>query len=116
MLKRLCTAKVANLIVTKAELHYEGSLGLDRAIPRASGIRAYEMVLIANVANGRRFETYAIPEPEGSGACSLYGGAAHMGAKGDELIVMAYGYFQPPEIEFFQGPVVVRLRPDNRVP
>lgn len=116
MLKRLCTAKIANAIITKAALHYEGSLGVDSAVLEAAAIRPYEMVLIANVTNGRRFETYTIPEPPGSGNLCLYGGAAHMGRVGDELIVMAYGYFEPSEAAAFKGPRVVRLAEKNQLP
>lgn len=115
MLKRLCTAKIANGAVTKAALHYDGSLGVDSAVLEASGIRPYEMVLIANVTNGRRFETYTIPESPGSGNLCLYGGAAHMGAVGDELIIMAYGYFEPSEAAGFKGPKVVKLAPQNKL-
>jgi len=72
MLKRMCTAKIANAYITKAELHYEGSCGIDASVLEASGILPYEMVLIANVTNGRRFETYTIPEAPGSGAMRGY--------------------------------------------
>lgn len=113
MLKRMCTAKIANAFITKAELHYEGSCGIDQAILEAAKIHPYEMVLIANVTNGRRFETYTIPEPRGSGAFCLYGGAAHMGKPGDEIIIMAYGYLEPGEVHAFKGPTVVRLAAKN---
>jgi aspartate 1-decarboxylase len=115
MLKRFCTAKIANAFITRSQLHYEGSCGIDSAALKASGIHPYEMVLIANVTNGRRFETYAIPEPPGSGAICLYGGAAHMGKPGDELIIMAYGYLSPAEVRRFKAPKVVRLGAKNRV-
>ncbi len=115
MLKRFCTAKIANAYITKAELHYEGSCGIDAAVLEASGIHPYEMVLIANVTNGRRFETYTIPEPKGSGNFCLYGGAAHMGAPGDELIIMAYGYLEPAEVAAFKAPKVVRLAAQNKL-
>jgi aspartate 1-decarboxylase len=115
MLKRLCTGKIAGGRVTKALLQYEGSLGVDAKVLKTAGIRPYEMVLIANVSNGRRFETYTIPEPAGGGALCLYGGAAHMGAPGDELIIMAYGYFAPAEASRFKGPKVVRLAARNRL-
>ena len=116
MLKRMCTAKIANAFVTKVELHYDGSCGVDRSVLEAAGILPYEMVLIANVTNGRRFETYTIPEPAGSGALCLYGGAAHMGQPGDELIVMAYGYLTEAETSAFKGPRVVRLAAKNKLP
>ena len=113
MLKRMCTSKIANAFVTKAVLHYEGSLGVDASILDAAKILPYEMVLIANVTNGRRFETYTIPEPKGSGNFCLYGGAAHMGQPGDEIIIMAYGYLNPDELSDFKGPRVVRLAAQN---
>jgi aspartate 1-decarboxylase len=71
------------------------------------------MVLISNVTNGNRFETYTIPEPKGSGAFCLYGGAAHMGKAGDEIIIMAYGYLSPAEVRKFKSPKVVRLGANN---
>jgi aspartate 1-decarboxylase len=114
MLKRLCTAKIANAFVTHTELKYDGSIGLDRSMLEASGILPSEMVLIANVSNGRRFETYTIPEPAGSGRVCLYGAAAHMASVGHELIVMAYGYFEAAEAARFHGPRVVRLLPGNK--
>jgi aspartate 1-decarboxylase len=115
MLKRMCTAKIANAFVTQAVLHYEGSLGVDASILESAKILPYEMVLIANVTNGRRFETYTIPEPPGSGNFCLYGGAAHMGQPGDEIIIMAYGYLGPEEISSFKGPRVVRLAAHNKL-
>jgi aspartate 1-decarboxylase len=115
MLKRMCTAKIANAYVTVSQLHYEGSCGIDAKILKASGILPYEMVLIANVTNGRRFETYTIPEPPGSGAFCLYGGAAHMGQPGDEIIIMAYGYLSGPEVKRFKAPRVVRLGEKNKL-
>ncbi len=115
MLKRMCTAKIANAFITKSQQHYEGSCGIDASILEASGILPYEMVLIANVTNGRRFETYTIPEPKGSGNFCLYGGAAHMGAPGDEIIIMAYGYLNETEIAQFKSPRVVRLAAQNKL-
>ncbi len=116
MLKRFCTAKIANAVVTKAVVKYEGSLGVDAAILKAAGVRPYEMALIANLANTQRFETYLIPEPAGSGAVCLYGGAAHMGKPGDELILMISGWLEPAEAAMFEGPRVVKLLPGNRLP
>ncbi len=116
MLKRFCTAKIARAIVTKAEVQYEGSLGVDASILKASGIRPYEMVLVVNVTRPGRFETYTIPEPAGSGNICLYGGAAHLGQPGEELIVMASGYLDPAEAAVYEGPKVVRLASGNKLP
>ena len=115
MLKLFCTAKIANAYITKSQLHYEGSCGIDSKVLKAAGIHPYEMVLIANVTNGRRFETYTIPEPARSGSFCLYGGAAHMGSPGDELIIMAYGYLSSAEVKRFKKPRVVRLGAKNKL-
>ncbi len=115
MIKRLCTGKISKASVTKTAVQYEGSLGVDASILQAAGILPYEMVLVANVTNARRFETYTISEQAGSGQICLYGGAAHMGKPGDELIIMAYGYMTPDEAASFTGPKVVKLGPGNKI-
>lgn len=85
----LLQAKVHRLTVTDKNLSYEGSLGLDSRLLRAAGILPGEVVQVVNVDNGQRFETYAIAERAGSGACVLNGGAARLGEVGDRLIVMS---------------------------
>jgi aspartate 1-decarboxylase len=116
MLKRFCTAKIAGAVVTKAAVKYDGSLGVDSAVLKAAGVRPYEMALIANLSNTQRFETYLIPEPAGSGNVCLYGGAAHMGKPGDELILMISGLLEPAEAAVFEGPRVVKLASGNKLP
>ena len=61
----------------------------------AVGMCNYEKLLVANVDNGERFETYAMRGPRGSGVCCLNGAAAHKGKVGDLLIVMTWA--QMPE-------------------
>jgi aspartate 1-decarboxylase len=53
-------------------------------------------VLICNVSNGNRFETYAIAGERGSGVCSIQGAAAHLSDKGNCIIIMAFGVFDYP--------------------
>ena len=116
MLKRMCTAKIANLKVTRAAAHYDGSLGVDALLLKAVGILPYEMVIVANVSNGKRLETYTIPEPRGSGNVCLYGGAARMGKRGDELIIMAYGYTSATKAKRLPKPRVIHVKGRNRLP
>ena len=68
----------------------------------AVGIFSYERILVADVDNGERFETYAIRGPRGSGVCCLNGAAAHKGKVGDRLIVMSFGTFAPEEAAGWQ--------------
>ena len=71
MLRTMLQAKLHRVRVTEADLHYEGSCGIDRALLDASGIRPNQYIEIYNIANGERFTTYVIEAPRGSGTISL---------------------------------------------
>ena len=90
-------SKLHRIRVTEAKLDYTGSLTIDEDLMDAVGMLNYEKLLVANVDNGERFETYAIRGPRGSGVCCLNGAAAHKGKVGDRLIVMAFAQFSPEE-------------------
>jgi aspartate 1-decarboxylase len=72
----------------------------------AVGIVPYEKILVADVENGNRFETYAISGRRGSHVCCLNGAAAHKGAVGDRLIVMAFAQMTPDEAVGFTPKVL----------
>jgi aspartate 1-decarboxylase len=112
----LLRAKLHRIRVTEACRDYVGSLTLDEDLMDAVGIFNYERILVANVENGERFETYAIKGPRGSGVCCLNGAAAHKGKIGDLLIVMAWAQVPEEEAAAFQPKIGVldknnRLRP-----
>lgn len=102
----LLKAKLHRIRVTEACLHYEGSLTLDPDDMEAVGIVPYEKILVADVENGNRFETYAICGRRGSHVCCLNGAAAHKGAVGDRLIVMAFAQMTPDEAVGFTPKVL----------
>lgn len=114
MYRVILKSKLQRLRVTDANLHYEGSLGLDRTLMEAAELVPYEQVVVLNVNNGERFETYVIPEAAGSGTVCLNGPAARKGVKGDELIVLSYGLLLPEEVPA-HVPVVVFVDEHNRV-
>ncbi len=116
MLRWFCLSKIYNARVTDLNVEYEGSIGIDRSVVEAAGLAAYEKVLVINVTNTHRFETYVIEEPAGSGKIALYGGAAKLAKTGDSLIVLSFGGLNEKEIEKFGGPRVLRLRDGNRPP
>ena len=93
----LLKSKLHRIRVTEAKLDYTGSLTIDEDLMDAVGILNYEKLLVANVDNGERFETYAIRGPRGSGVCCLNGAAAHKGKVGDRLIVMTWAQMQEEE-------------------
>jgi len=97
----LLKSKLHRIVVTEAKLDYTGSLTVDEDLMDAVGILNYEKLLVANVDNGERFETYAIRGPRGSGTCCLNGAAAHKGKVGDRLIVMTWAQMSEEEARSF---------------
>jgi aspartate 1-decarboxylase len=77
-------------------------------------LRAYERILIGNMANGERFETYVIRGAEGSGAIELNGATALLGKPGDRLTIMSYAQLTPEEAAAHK-PRVALLDEKNRV-
>ena len=90
MYRSILKSKLHRAAVTEASLDYEGSLTIDVALMDAVKIVPYEKILVANLANGERFETYAIPAPAGSRTICLNGATAHKGAVGDRLVIFAF--------------------------
>ena len=70
-LRSICKSKIHRAVVTAADLHYVGSVGIDAALMRMTDIIEGERVSLWNINNGQRIETYAIPLPEGSGQIAV---------------------------------------------
>ena len=83
-------AKLHRATVTEADLHYEGSCGIDEDLMDAADMREFEKIELYNVNNGERFSTYIIKAPRGSGTISLNGAAARKAHVGDLLIICTY--------------------------
>ena len=83
--------------MTGASVDYEGSLTIDKVLAERVGLKAYEKILVGNLANGERFETYCIYGASGSGVIELNGATAHLGKIGDRLTIMSYGYYSSVE-------------------
>lgn len=110
----LLKSKLHRIRVTESKLDYIGSLTIDEDLMDAVGLFNYEKLLVANVGNGERFETYAIRGPRGSGVCCLNGAAAHKGKTGDLLIVMAWAQVPEEEAKTFVPKVGV-IGDGNRI-
>ena len=89
-LRVLCKSKIHHAIVTGADLHYIGSIGIDATLMRLADIIPGEQVSVWNVNNGERIETYAIALAEGSGAVVVNGAAARHFHRGDQIIIVAF--------------------------
>ena len=100
-------AKLHMARVTQADLDYEGSLAIDSDLLDDVGILPYEKILVANVENGERLETYAISAERGSRTICLNGAAAHKGKCGDRIIIFAFGCMSQEEAQSHQPRVLV---------
>ncbi len=114
MLVSMVRSKLHHAHVTAADINYVGSITIDTDLLTRVKMVPYEKVLVVDVENGARFETYIIPGDAGSGTIQVNGAAAHLVRVGDRLIVLAFGLvdFPPPE---GWTPQIVVLDEQNRV-
>lgn len=100
------------MVVTEANLLYEGSITIDQDLLEAANILPYEKVQVVNITNGTRLETYTIAGERGSRVCCLNGAAARLTQVGDRIIVMSYAEMTPEEAGKHK-PVVVVVDENN---
>ncbi|NUN92398.1 MAG: aspartate 1-decarboxylase [Verrucomicrobiae bacterium] len=115
MIVRLLKSKLHRARVTGGDVNYEGSLTISSDLMEAVGILPYEKVLVGNMANGERFETYAIPGARGKGEIVLNGGAALLGKKGDLVTIMTFADLPAKEAASHE-PRKATLQEGNRLP
>jgi aspartate 1-decarboxylase len=114
MKRIMLLAKLHRAVVTEADLHYEGSCGIDENLMEAADMREFEKIELYNINNGERFSTYIIKATRGSGAISLNGAAARKAHVGDHLIICTYGPIDDHEA-VSHIPKVVLLDDHNRI-
>lgn len=114
MLLKILRAKIHRATITQAEVDYVGSITIDRNLLEASGIRAGECVLVADLTDGQRFETYVMEGEAGSGIICINGAAARLVDVGDKIIVMAYAYITPEDADHLK-PKIVLVNAQNQI-
>ena len=114
MRRQMLTAKIQRATITDADLNYEGSLTIDKEILDAVAMRPYERVMVYNINNGERFDTYAIEGEPGSGVIGLNGAAARKGLVGDLIIIVTYASFSEEELSDY-SPKIVLLNKSNKI-
>ncbi|NGP87444.1 aspartate 1-decarboxylase [Fodinibius halophilus] len=100
-------SKLHQMKVTEANLHYEGSITIDKELLDKADLLPYEKVQVVNITNGERLETYTIPGEAGSRVCCLNGAAARKTEIGDRVIIISYAEMTPEEAEEFKPTVVI---------
>lgn len=113
MRRRLFKSKIHGAVLTGANLDYEGSISIDRALMDAADLRPWEQVHVLNASNGARLETYVIEAPRDSGEVALNGPAARLGMPGDGVVILSYAEYEEDEVSGHE-PVVVHVDERNR--
>ncbi len=113
VLHKMLQAKLHRVRVTHADLHYEGSCGIDELLLEASGLRVFQHIDVYNITNGARFSTYVIRAPRDSGQISLNGAAARLAMVGDQLIICGFSQYSDAELERYR-PLIVLVDEHNR--
>ena len=107
MFMKALKGKIHRGRVTQTKIDYPGSIGIDEEMLKAAGILPYEEVLVANVTNGERLETYTVPLPAGSKDIIILGAAARHFSPGDIVIIMNFAYFTPEEMKDLKPKVLI---------
>lgn len=114
MFRTMLKSKIHRATVTEADLHYVGSVTIDRTLMEAADLLDGEQLTIVDVTNGARLETYAITGERDSGVIGINGAAAHLVHPGDLVILIAYGVMDELEARSYR-PRVLFVDEDNRI-
>jgi aspartate 1-decarboxylase len=114
MFVKILKSKLHRARVTETKLDYPGSMAIDSALMEAAGILPYESVLVADLNNGNRLETYVVPAEASYGQVVILGAAAQLIEPRDIIIVLSFGFLTPDEAKEFKPKIVV-LDENNRI-
>lgn len=114
MFREMLRAKIHRVVVTEADVDYEGSLTLDADLLDAADMAPFEKIDVYNVSRGTRFSTYALEGRRGSGVCCVNGAAAHLASPGERIIVASYAAVPDAEVRTHR-PKIVLVGEGNRI-
>ena len=113
MRRRMMKSKIHRATVTDANLHYVGSITVDRDLMDQADLLEYEQVAVVDIDNGARLETYVIAGERGSGDICLNGAAARLVSPGDRVIIISYAEYDREDLETY-APTIVHVDRANR--
>ena len=114
MIRTMLKSKIHRARVTGSDLHYVGSITVDRDLLEAADMLEHELVHVLDIDNGARFETYTIAGERGLGEIRINGAAARLVHTGDTIIVVSYAGYDRDELERYE-PRVVHVSADNAI-
>ncbi|MFP4546444.1 MAG: aspartate 1-decarboxylase [Methanomassiliicoccales archaeon] len=109
-MRSLLRSKIHRATVTETNVEYVGSITIDAYLMLEADIWPGERVLVSNLDNGARFETYVIKGKAGSGIIGINGAAAHLVEKGNRVIIMGFEITDEPI-----SPIILVMDEGNRV-
>ncbi|MEI6900719.1 MAG: aspartate 1-decarboxylase [Bacteroidota bacterium] len=107
-------SKIHRATVTEANIHYIGSITIDKELMVAGNLIEFEKVHVLNVNNGERIETYVIEGAKESGIICLNGAAARKFLPGDVVIIVSYATMDFEEAKSWK-PFLVFPDHNNRI-
>jgi aspartate 1-decarboxylase len=107
-------SKIHGAMVTDAQIHYTGSITIDKTLMEHAKIIPFEKVLVVSLGSGERLETYVIEGKKGSGEVCINGAAARKILKGDKIIIMSFAGISKTETEDFK-PIIVLVKGNNKI-
>jgi aspartate 1-decarboxylase len=114
MFVKLLKSKLHHATVTDSKLHYPGSIAIDSTLMKAANILPYEVVQVADLNNGNRLQTYAVPADANSGEIVILGAAAKLVKAKDTIIIFSFGYYSPAQARKVK-PKVIILGKNNKI-
>ena len=115
MQRIMLRAKLHRVTVTEADLHYEGSCGIDEDLLDAAGMREFERIASSSTSPTASASTPTSSRPPAAArAISLNGAAARRAQVGDLMIICTYGPMSE-EDSATHKPKVVLVDDANRV-
>lgn len=107
MFRKMMRSKIHRAVVTQCDPEYVGSITIDADLLRATGIAPNEGVLVVDIDNGARFETYVIRGEPGSGQIGINGAAARLVETGHRVIIIAFSYMTGAEVADHDAKVII---------
>ena len=105
-------SKIHKAVVTDANINYEGSITISADLIKLVGLYEFQKVLVVDINNGQRFETYVIETADPNVIC-LNGAAARLVTVGDLVIIMAFAYVDSVPTNYKAN--IIILNNDNEV-
>jgi len=89
-MRNVLRSKIHRAFITDANPDYVGSVIIDRELMEKVDLWEFEKVMICDVTNGNRWETYVLPGDRGSGTVSVQGAGAKLCQIDDCVIILSF--------------------------